>query len=85
MAAQRLASLLAFQRLDLDLDAEMGDYQAGLLGAEVAAFEFVERTGFALGRTGGALFLDLLDAPALPATELAFGHGGSAWEKTARV
>ena len=77
MAAEDLAGQLAFQRFDLDLDAEVGDHQAVLFRAEITAFQLVDGARFALGGAGGAFFLDLLDAPALPAAQLAFGHDGS--------
>ena len=78
VAALDLAGQLAFQCLDLDLHAEVGDHQAGLFRAQVAAFQLIEQARFALGRAGGTLLLDFLDAPALPAGQLAFGHEGSA-------
>ncbi|MCY1401364.1 hypothetical protein D9M71_164810 [compost metagenome] len=81
MAAHDLAGQLAFQGLDFHLYAEVGDHQAGLLRAEIAALELFEHARFPLGCAGGALFLNLLDAPALPAGQLAFGHGGSTWKK----
>ena len=52
----------------------MRDDQSGLLRAKIAAFEFFECTAFATRGAGGALFLDFLDTPVLPAVELAFGH-----------
>ena len=64
--------------VDLDLHAEVGDHQAGLFRAQVAAFQLIEQARFALGRASGTLLLDFLDAPALPAGQLAFGHEGSA-------
>ncbi|MCY1443217.1 hypothetical protein D9M71_596190 [compost metagenome] len=74
MAAEHLAGVLAFLGLDFHLHAEVGDYQAVLLGAEVAAFQLIQRAGFALGGAGGAFFLDFFDAPALPAGEVTLGH-----------
>ena len=75
VAAEHLPAVFALQCLDLDLYAEMRDDQPGLFRAQVAALQLLEGTALATRGTGGALFLDLLDAPALPAVELAFGHG----------
>src|SRR3990167_4830579 len=79
VAATYLAGQFAIQRLDFHLNAEVGNHQAQLLGAEITAFEGVEGVRFTFGRTGGAVFLNLLDTPVLPAVELAFGHGVSKW------
>lgn len=78
VAAEYLACLLAIQRFDFNQYAKMGDDQAALLLAEVAALQFLQGAGLTLGGADAAFFLDFFDAPALPATELAFGHGGSA-------
>ena len=74
VAAEDLTTVLAFLSLDFDLHAEVGDDQAGLFRAEIAALEFFHRTRFTARCASGAFFLDLLDAPALPTVELAFGH-----------
>ena len=77
VAAEHLAGQFAFESLDLDLDAKVGDDQAGLLGTEVATFQRLHGAGFAFGGAGGALALNLFDAPVLTTIELAFGHGCS--------
>ena len=87
VAAEDLTTVLAFLSLDFDLHAEVGDDQAGLFRAEIAALEFLHCARFTARRASGALFLDLLDAPALPAVELAFGHLRTVprYEKTASL
>ncbi len=74
VAAEDLATVLAFLCFDLDLHAEVRDHQAELLRPQIAAFQFFQRARFAACRAGGAFFLDFLDAPVLAAVELAFGH-----------
>ncbi|MCY1443356.1 hypothetical protein D9M71_597660 [compost metagenome] len=74
MAAEHLAGAFALQGLDFHLDAEVGDHLPVLLGAEVATFQFLQGARFALGRAGGAFFLDFFDAPALPAGKVTLGH-----------
>ncbi|MNQ48260.1 hypothetical protein D3C85_621330 [compost metagenome] len=77
VTAEYLAGQFALQRLDFDLHTEVGDHQAVLFRAEIAAFQLVHRARLALAGAGGAFFLDLFDAPALPAAQLAFGHDDS--------
>ena len=79
VAAADLSCQFAIQCLDFHLHAEVGDDQTQLFGAQFAAFKGFQGVGFAFGRAGSAFFLNLLDAPVLPAVELAFGHGASEW------
>ena len=74
VAAEHLTAVLAFLSLNFNLYAEVSDDQAGLFRAEIAALELFHSARFPPRSACGAFFLDLLDAPALPAVELAFGH-----------
>lgn len=58
VAAEYLACLLAIQRFDFNQYAKMGDDQAVLLLAEVAALQFLQGAGLTLGGAGAAFFLD---------------------------
>lgn len=77
MAAKHLAGHFTLQALDFHLHAEVGNYQAGLFRAEVAALQCFHCPRFTLGGAGRALTLNLFDPPVLAAVELAFGHGAS--------
>ncbi|MNY39939.1 hypothetical protein D3C86_1746500 [compost metagenome] len=77
VTAKHLAGQFAVLGFDFDLYAKMGDHQAELFRAEVAALEGLHGLRLALGRAGGAFALNFVDAPALPAVELAFGHESS--------
>lgn len=78
VGAQVTAGNLAVGGLDLYLNPEMSDHLAGLLRSQVAALQLFHGTRLATGRPGRAFFLDLFDAPALPAGQVAFGHDASA-------
>ena len=77
VAAEDLAGRFAVLGLDLDLHTEVGDHQAQLLRPQVATLQLLQHMLLAFGGAGGALALDLFDAPVLAAVELAFGHEGS--------
>ena len=85
MAAEYLSGEFAVQRLDLKLHTKVRDHQAVLLFSQITTLQFGVHPRLALGCAGGALFLDLLDAPALASGEVAFGHGDSATVKWRRV
>src|SRR5690606_1170852 len=74
MTTENLSAQLAILCLDFYLYAEVGDDQAGLLRTQIATFQLLNRARFPAGSTRSAFFLDFLDAPVLPAVELAFGH-----------
>src|SRR5690606_32496254 len=77
VGAQMAAADDAVVALDIHLHAEVGNHQAMLLRPQVAPFQLFAHAFLAPRSAGGALFLDLGDAPALPAGELAFGHAGA--------
>ncbi len=70
-------AMFAIDGFDFDLHAEVRDHQAGAVRAQVAALKCLDGRGLAFGGAGGALALNLFDAPVLTTIELAFGHGCS--------
>jgi hypothetical protein len=74
VAAHDCTGIFAFECLDLDLYAEVGDHQASLFRSQIAAFQLFHGPGFAFRRTCSTFALDFVDTPALAAGELALAH-----------
>jgi hypothetical protein len=75
VAAEHLAGEFAVLGLDFDLHTEVRDHQARCSGPRSPPSS--ASTALAFGGAGGALALNLFDAPVLATIELAFGHGCS--------
>src|SRR5690606_36677191 len=73
-AAEHLGGLLPLLCRDFALDSATGGPRTGRLRPQVTPFAPSEPRRLAPPRAACTLFLDFLDAPALPAVELAFGH-----------
>ena len=74
MAAANLSCVGSLGRFDIYLYAKVGDHQALLFGAQIAADQaFFGHIGPATG-ADGALVLNFLNTPVLASGEVSLGH-----------